>query len=389
MLLTNCRLIPELCEGITTDFADIRIEDGNIVDIQPAGGDHVGEEVIDCAGKTVMPGLFDLHVHPWMGYVPTPENVMLPHGIHKIQNLLRYGYTSIREVGSAYQIGIRLRDLINAGKMVGPHMISSGMVLTPNYFHMVPVSSSGYGRAVSGPYSARDEVRRSLAETADFIKILAGGIDPGMPVNRPHGNKPIFFPDEMEEIEKTTKWEQTYFIAHTVSTEGNTDAIHYHARSVEHGCWWTKENTDQLIAEGYQSAITPTTWVFAGSGYYPADAGFDIIKGLRDPYDEGKILMGFGTDMFEEWFMIDPAEEFLTREVKLGFTRIDILKQATINSAKIYGSDAVCGTVKVGKRADLIVVDGKPDEDLNVFHNPPAYVLKSGEVVARDGMIKL
>ena len=63
MILTNCRLIPELCEGFQEERADIRIEGDSIAEILPAGGHYTGEDVIDCTGKTVLPGLFNIHVH--------------------------------------------------------------------------------------------------------------------------------------------------------------------------------------------------------------------------------------------------------------------------------------------------------------------------------------
>lgn len=63
MILKNCRLIPELCEGFQGEMADIRIEGNAIAEILPADGSYAGEEVIDCTGKTVLPGLFNLHNH--------------------------------------------------------------------------------------------------------------------------------------------------------------------------------------------------------------------------------------------------------------------------------------------------------------------------------------
>ena len=73
----------------------------------------------------------------------------------------------------------------------------------------------------------------------------------------------------------------------------------------------------------------------------------------------------------------------------LGWSRIDILKQATIINHTINGTDKLQGTIKVGKIADIIVIDGNPHEDLAVFHNAPAYVLKNGVVVAQNGFVKM
>ena len=72
-----------------------------------------------------------------------------------------------------------------------------------------------------------------------------------------------------------------------------------------------------------------------------------------------------------------PGREFVAREL-MGLGNVELLKQATINSARIVGQDAVKGTVKVGKLADLIVVDGDPVSDISVMNREPLHVLKRG-----------
>lgn len=109
--------------------------------------------------------------------------------------------------------------------------------------------------------------------------------------------------------------------------------------------------------------------------------------GLRLAYDSGA-LIGWGTDATEESFMVDTAMEFTAREKTWGIPRVEILKQATINSAKIMKTDTERGTIKVGKIADFAIVDGNPLDDLNVFGKPCAYVIKDGVVVAERGMVK-
>ena len=80
--------------------------------------------------------------------------------------------------------------------------------------------------------------------------------------------------------------------------------------------------------------------------------------------------------------------EFTLREKILGFSRIDILRQATIYSARINQTADKRGSIKVGKRADFAIFDGNPDEDLSLFNLPPAWVIKDGQVVARNGMVR-
>lgn len=75
--------------------------------------------------------------------------------------------------------------------------------------------------------------------------------------------------------------------------------------------------------------------------------------------------------------------EFRCRK-ELGIADLDILKQATINSAKLLKLDHMIGSVKVGKAADLIVVDGKSQEDITCMYQPPKHVICAGRLVEKD-----
>jgi len=76
-----------------------------------------------------------------------------------------------------------------------------------------------------------------------------------------------------------------------------------------------------------------------------------------------------------------PGEEFRMRKEFLDFANVDILKQATINSARLIMKDDQIGSIKVGKCADLIVVEGDPVQDISVMYTPPAHVFKDGKLI--------
>ena len=389
MILKNCHLIPELCEGVQETLADIRIEGNVIAEILPAGGSYVGEEVIDCTGKTVLPGMFNLHNHfafntmDWdkiRGGQSEFEHTM--NAVRFMNKLLAHGYTYIRDVGTAYNIAVKLRDDINAGKMIGPNIKASGAIITPDMVappELEVYSSNPHGQPANDPYLLRGICRRQLSEGADFIKILGCSAKPTS-----RGDGPLFYPDELEELVNVAKREGTYLAIHTNSPESNDSAIDCEAYTIEHGSFWTEENNENWIAHGKKSAIVPTLTVCMAWG---EEFCHMLGKGLRLAIDSGA-LIGWGTDATEEFFAVDTAMEFTTREKVWGISRVEILKQATINSAKIMKTDAERGTIKVGKIADFAIVDGDPLEDLNVFGKPCAYVLKDGVVVAERGMVK-
>lgn len=384
MILTNCRLVPELCEGFQEEMADIRIEGNTIAEILPSGGHYVGEEVLDCKGKTVLPGLFNMHVHLFFN---TLDSNVLNKGQTEYQHiinhtrymreLLSYGYTSLRDVGGPYNISIKLKNDINAGKMVGPDIKACGIILTPD--HIAPqleCYSAKFSNPISGPYEARAAARRQIVEGADFIKILGCSAAPTC-----RGGGALFYPDELAELAEVVKREGTYLAIHTNCGQSSDIALEYDPQTIEHGNNWTKENTDKLIARGMKSTIVPTLQILKAFGV------LENGKGLRMAYDAGA-LIGWGSDAWEEIFLAEPQCEFVLRSELWDIPTVEILKQATINSAKINGTDNLRGSIKVGKRADFAIIEGKPDEDLMLFGTPCAYVLKDGVIVAQNGMVK-
>ena len=89
------------------------------------------------------------------------------------------------------------------------------------------------------------------------------------------------------------------------------------------------------------------------------------------------VTVGFGTDLDLENASKYPGIEFEAR-AEYGLDNITILRQATIESAKIVKLDDKLGTIKAGKLADLVVIDGKPDEDISAMKQYPAHVFKAG-----------
>ncbi len=388
MILTNCRLIPELCEGFQEEMADIRIEEDKIAEILPAGGHYTGEEVIDCMGKTVLPGLYNLHLHicvhdhdpHWLD-VKRSEYDHAMNAVSYLHTLLAYGFTFIRDSGSPYAIAMKLRDRINAGQMAGPTMKAPGYILVPTFVGRTPTDnhSATVGRPLDGPIQCRYEARKQLAEGADYLKILGSAVR----VTDPRGTGPLFYPDELEELAKVAKLEGTYIAVHTTSAESNQAAIDMEARTIEHALYLTKENIDSILAHGKKSSIVATEAVCMPWGL---DYTKEQTIGIKAAAEAG-IMVGWGTDTSESVFLKDPSAEWRGREL-IGFSHMEILKQATIESAKIMGDDKERGSIAIGKKADLAIIAGKPDEDFSLFDKPCDYVVKNGKIVSEHGMIR-
>lgn len=389
MILKNCRLIPDLCEGFQEECADIRIDGDTIAEILPAGGSYVGEEVIDCSGMTVLPGLHNLHIHFWFF---TMNNEMLTYedneydmtarSFHYVNTLLAYGYTSLRDVGGPYNIGIKMRNGINSGKFFGPRIKSCGYILTPHQYCPANLHchSDKYGLAINNPEQAREIARKQLVEGADYIKILGSSV-----TGLARDDSSLFYPDELDALEEVARRENTYIATHTNTKESLITAVERENYTIEHGNMMDQECIDAFVKHDFKSKLVTTahvSWLFGGE---------DLVKlsnGMHKDAADAGVLVGWGTDAMEDIFLAEPGAEFRLRHDVIGFNKIDVLKQATINSAIINKEDDLVGSVKVGKKADLAIFAGKPDEDFTVFNNPCAYVLKDGVVVAEHGMVK-
>ena len=102
------------------------------------------------------------------------------------------------------------------------------------------------------------------------------------------------------------------------------------------------------------------------------------IRNAGENYD---ILMGWGTDMDIMTMEKTPYIEWKARKDRLGFSNIDLLKQATINSAILMGVDDKIGSIAAGKFADFIVVNGDPVNDITAMYQKPVHVFKDGVMI--------
>ena len=227
MILKNCRLIPELCEGFEQEMADIRLDKKKIAEILPANGSYTGEEVIDMEGKTVLPGLFNCHEHLYF------EKNNFPHlqtfqpfdhvvkSINYAQMLLSYGYTTVKDCGSIDNTAIKLRDAINAGIIEGPNLLASGPSFSPRFENdkLLDIYSSVQGCPVTGMDMIKGAVENQLAEGADFIKLC--GTSAKKTVKRAEDalGQCLFKPEEVKEFVKEAERLGSYVTMHSTAVE--------------------------------------------------------------------------------------------------------------------------------------------------------------------------
>ena len=310
--------------------------------------------------------------------------------VKQLNLYLAYGFTSIRDAGCTNFISCRLRDMINEGLMVGPNVQGCGDIIMPDFYvgSFLEYYSNRAGYPANDPYTIRGVIRHQIAEGADFIKIMGDNATRMNNEERgPHSDSTILWrEDEIRELIDTCNHMGTYLAVHSTCEESNQVFIEAGARTIEHAMYFSDRNIDAIRAGGFKTSIVPTVhWGYVGK--WKMDMVTNIYRDYMRNAADGGVLIGWGTDASLQSFLLMPHAEFVSR-ASFGFSNIEVIKQATINSAIQCGWGSVRGTIKVGKIADLAIYDGNPAEDLEQFSRPCAYVVKSGRVVAERGMVQ-
>lgn len=394
MQLKNCRLIPQLSDGVDFTLADIDIADGKIAAVRPASGTPVQEGEVDCAGRTVLPGLYDLHVHLVSERVPND----IYHAFElynqyatELGVFLDWGVTTVRDCGSTMSLACRLREGVEKGFFEGPRILSSGQIISPEA--MRHKGDGGIHTIANGVDEVIRAARRQFADGADFIKIYS---TQSMHQVRGQDPKCIFSPNEISAMVAVARDNGSYVASHAHSTDAINTCIRCGVRSIEHATYLDDESIHLLLSTP-DVYIVPTSAVaepyLDGDGYndpatlhywntpYMVESSRRCRGREKQAYLAG-VKMGVGTDLSTADFIKYPYE-FRVRKQSCDMNNIDILLQATKVSAEIAQLGDIVGEVREGYVADLIAVDGNPDEDISVMYRKPVLVLQSGEAKRR------
>lgn len=382
----------------------IRIEDGRFAEIAPfSEGRAADGDIIDWSAYTVLPGLMDMHTHiigdiswsnPAAPLMSSQARDALV-GAANARATLRAGFTTVRDVG-AYRAftDVALRDAINAGQVEGPRLYVAGAYVTVT-------RGGGEVNGLSPDVVIPDEFRRGVADTADEVRqrvreLLAGGADlikviaTGAVLTS--GTTPAaseYSEAELRAAVQEATEHGVYVAAHAHGAEGIRRAIRAGVRSIEHGSY--------LDAEAIRLMRRRPVWLVADvyNGDYIDEIGrrdgwpeeiltkntetTDIQReGFRRAVSAG-VRIAFGTDA-GVYPHGENARQFAYM-VRYGMTPMQAIQSATINAAEMMGREADIGSVRPGRRADLVAVRGDPLADVNLLYTSIAAVMKDGRVV--------
>lgn len=393
MLLKNCRLIGALSDGVDSENGYVRLE-GQLID--GLGGGEVlpgeGEEVFDCGGRTLLPGIIDLHTHisGLTDFAPrdTEEPMQLFIAASRTaQRYLDYGVTTIRDAGACLRVNNYVRDGINEGIMDGPNIFSCGYILAPvDKRRSQPLYEIDH--IANGADGFRGASREELAAGADYIKIYASGSalnKNGVPT------APIMREEEIAACVEIAEMKGSFVAAHAHSIGAIKSCIRSGVRTIEHATYIDESALEMMAKSEREVYLVPTlAALYQGKWCIGTRWEFliarleamlrDCAKQMRLAYESG-FKLGFGTDCTVGMEQYEQGMEFKFRREICGMKELDILTQATRINAEIIGIGDRVGEIKKGLLADLILVDGKPDRDMSVMYSKPVAVWSRGKKV--------
>jgi len=377
----------------------VQIRDGRVHAIDTALSPGEGARVVDLAGRTLMPGLCDGHVHVTAG---TADFAALRHwspGYTAIrakeimEGMLQRGFTTVRDAGGA---DWGLAKAVAEDRIAGPRLLFCGHALSQTGGHgdmRAPGEQvfeqcfccAGLGLICDGVDEVRRACREEIRRGATHIKLMvSGGVS--SPTDRITSTQ--FAEEELRAAVQEAEAAMIPVMAHAYSARAINRAIRCGVTSIEHGNLLDESSielflshdavlvptlsTYQAIArEGVEAGMPPA---LAAKVYEVLDAG---IEALALAHRHGVKLV-YGTDLLGDMHR-DQLQEFAIRgQVQ---PPVEVIRAATCNAARLFRLHGEIGEVLPGARADLLVVEGNPLEDLKYLMDPARYlraILKDG-----------
>jgi imidazolonepropionase-like amidohydrolase/Tol biopolymer transport system component len=367
--------------------ATVEVRGGRIVRVH-RGAPAAGLPVLDAAGKTLMPGLVDNHAHYWFPF--------------QGERLLEAGITSVRDPGAPISTSMNFKDANRLGVVLGPTIYTAGPLIdAPGGYHpMVDV-------AIEDPAAAPALVQALKEQGVDLLKlyfllspevgraVLAEAERQGLPVTGHIGVRMSLreaVEAGIEGFSHIRVWRDVLPLE--MQPQGENETLDRERAPVSRmQADWSRIDPEgpelgellRLMA-ARRVALDPTLTVqrigdrdrsrfsleeFAtGTETYRRMGRF-----VRRAHESGVMLLA-GTDGGS---LNDEMEAY----VEAGVPTLDVLRSATVNGARWLGREDEFGTIQPGRRADLLLVDGNPLQNIRDARKVSA-VIKDGRVVIRN-----
>ncbi|MGI8821403.1 MAG: amidohydrolase family protein [Chthoniobacterales bacterium] len=438
-LLQNARIF--VGDGRVIESGSVLIRAGKIEKIYEGAGPDaksLNAEAIEAAGKTILPGLIDVHVHLGAsgGFFEDMSKALDPKAAEReLAAYLYSGVTAVRSAGDSIDQMVKLRRVFGSGEKLGAELFFCGPLFTAPGGHgteyakfvpepMRPAFNAGFVRTPGSPEEARQQVDALAAQGVDAIKGVLEAGAPGYEFVR-------MDVDLLAAVATEAHAKKLPVAIHTGNAADVADAVKVGADSVEHGSV-RDEIPDETIAvmQAKGIALDPTLSVVEGlNAFARGDSALlkrslvqqaapkDLLAGtenaltsesfapLREGLSHYPLSLDLGRrNLLKAWHAGVPlvtgsdAGNFLVlhgptvqREIELwveaGIPVEVALQAATANAARLLRAEHRIGTVAEGKEATLLVVDGNPLQDIHALSAISVVFLK-GERVARPDLFQ-
>jgi imidazolonepropionase-like amidohydrolase len=344
-------------------------------------------DVIDCKGRTLMPGLIDCHVHACLSEVniryleAIPVTLMTARASELLRAMIDRGFTTVRDTGGS-DWGIR--DAVAQGLLTGPRMFIAGRAIGPTGGHSDARRRTDFGGAchccnamnfgleiADGADHVRKSAREQLRQGADQIKIMvSGGVaSPYDPLDSRQ-----FSLEEIKAAVDEAEAFGKYAQAHAYTPEAIQRAVGQGVRTIEHGNLIDEKSAKLMKQKGAYMVANLVAYYamkeraaqFGMTADMLAKNDLVIDGGLRslEICKRAGVKVGYGSDLLGQ-LQVEQSREFLLRREVL--KPIEIIRQATLVGAEIVRREGRLGVVKPGAYADILVVDGDPIKKLELL----------------------
>jgi imidazolonepropionase-like amidohydrolase len=394
------------CTGAEpVEDATVVVEGAVIKDILTSSqaGARVSGEIVDCRGRTLMPGLIDAHVHVCALEVDLSSQrriyptSLMAYAIGKmIRETLDQGFTTVRDAGGA---DWGMKEAVDRGLIPGPRMFVSGHPLSQTGGHgdsrtrAENYAGCDCGAAIGmvpniadGADQVRRAVRTQLRRGADQIKVMAGGgvASPTDPLESVQ-----YRPDELTAAVAEAQAAGTYVLAHAYTPAAIRAAVEAGVRSIEHGNFLDDTTADLMAVHG--TFLVPTFVTYEKLHEFGREGGLtaaqlaklDLVLGsgleaLSRAHRAG-VRIASGSDLLGD------LARYKSRELAIKASVLgahSALIATTKTNAELIGIADEVGTIEPGKRADLLVVNGDPLADIGLLQTQDnlLIVVKAGDI---------
>lgn len=369
-----------------------------------------GATRIDGGGRTLMPGLIDVHVHLTFSALSMPQ-LMSPDltpasaeaaAAEQAKAMLLRGFTSVRDVGGPI---FPLKAGIDKGTYQGPRVWPSGATISQTGGHGDFRTPDERARRYFGKPSRAEQMgatfiadgrtdvlvatRENLRFGASQIKLMAGG---GTSSEYDPVDVTQYTLDEMKAaVEAASDW-NTYVTVHAYTDKAVQRAIEAGVKSIEHGQMMSEETLKLMRDKGVWLSLQILRETTPDMAPQRAEKRKPVIEGQPRVWEAAKRLgvkLAWGTDyLFEP--ALNPTQNANLVELKQWFTPAEILKLVTHDNAQLLALSGPrspyageLGVVKKGALADLLLVEGDPMKDIAVLAQPD----RNFRVIMKDGKL--